>query len=101
MELNNTDIIILRNDIELREYPQGKTLLSFATSQAFEINQTAWRMLELLKQPSSMDVLLNQLAKEFNTTVDEISDDAKAFLGDCIKLGMVVTHPAQQRELGV
>lgn len=101
MEFNNTNIIILRNDIELREYPQGKALLSFATSQAFEINQTAWCMLELLKQPSSIDVLLNQLAKEFNATVDEISDDVKVFLSDCIKLGMVVTYSAQQRELDV
>lgn len=91
MGVIKSDIIALKDGVELREYPQGRALFSFATSQAFEVNYTAWRMIECLQHPLTLGALTALLAKEFDVTAEEISDDVTAYVEDCINLGIVTT----------
>jgi len=89
--VNRDDIIALRNGVELREYAQGRALFSFCTSQAFEVNYTAWRVIELLDKQLSVAALIDLLAEEFKISPEEIADDVTAYLEDCINLGIMTT----------
>jgi hypothetical protein len=89
MAVNRDDIIALRNGVELRKYVQGRALFSFCTGQAFEVNYTAWRVIELLDKHLSIAALIDLLAKEFKVSAEEIANDVTAYLEDCINLGIM------------
>jgi len=75
--------------VVFREFAQETVILNLQTSQYHSLNATGGRMLELLKQTSSVGDAAQALATEFPDAADTVKHDLCAFCVALSKRGLL------------
>ena len=89
-ELSGTDLLLRHREVDRNPLPD-QTVLLFQkdTSLAVPVNQVGAAIWEMCDGAHSLDQIVDKLAETYDQERSCIEQDARAFLGELIRLGLV------------
>jgi coenzyme PQQ synthesis protein D (PqqD) len=89
-ELSGTDLLLRHREVDRNPLPD-QTVLLFQkdTSLAVPVNQVGAAIWEMCDGVHSLDQIVDKLAETYDQERSRIEQDARAFLGELIRLGLV------------
>jgi hypothetical protein len=89
-ELSGTDLLLRLREVDRNPLPD-QTVLLFQkdTSLAVPVNQVGAAIWEMCDGAHSLDQIVDKLAETYDQERSRIEQDARAFLGELIRLGFV------------
>ncbi len=89
MQIDAASVVVLQEDVQLRQYPQGHLVCAFGTNQAFEVNGVGALLLWNLRSPMAVKALIDQVAHFFTQPAGVLRDDVMAFVAECLELNIL------------
>jgi coenzyme PQQ synthesis protein D (PqqD) len=86
----------LHPELRLTALADEGVLLHLGERKYFSVNDTGLTMLEALREPQSLDELVQGLTATYDTNDDDARTAAQAFLDRCLLAAVVVPEPAGQ-----
>jgi Coenzyme PQQ synthesis protein D (PqqD) len=89
-ELSGTDLLLRHREVDRNPLPD-QTVLLFQkdTSLAVPVNQVGAAIWEMCDGAHSLDQIVDKLTETYDQERSRIEQDARAFLGELIRLGFV------------
>jgi hypothetical protein len=89
-ELSGTELLLRHPEVDRNPLPD-QTVLLFQqdTSLAVPVNEVGAAIWEMCDGAHSFDQIVDQLAETYDQERSRIEQDARAFLGELIRLGFV------------
>ncbi len=91
MSENNTRYR-LAPDLLMRKFDETGLLVNLESDQVYELNETGFRVVELLDGARSLDDLLGLLAAEYDAEAASLRPDVEALIDQLLAQGLIVTE---------
>jgi hypothetical protein len=89
LEITGDSIISMNGDVLLAVFEDGGVVLSLKDRIPHAVNKTGAKILELLNEKGSVNMLVSNLAGTWQQPEDAVKDDIIQFLGNVLKRGWV------------
>lgn len=81
--------LTLRPDVVFRRLDEGGVLVNLATNQIYELNETATKIWEMLRDSEGTEWLVSRLAEEFDVDPDTADREVKTLIADLRSEGLL------------
>ena len=95
-EVSAADVFVRRTEVDANLLPDQTVLLfQKGTKLAVPVNQSGAAIWEMCDGAHTLDQMVDRLAEVYDQERSQIEDDARAFLGELVRLGLVERRPTR------